>query len=105
MVCLAFKINQATSINACVLNTYFKRTGSLTFVLTQPIIPHCADEGFTFPFRAHYSVLALIDPHLGCLDFLPRSTRALRILIQAYWMFATLPYLGANRKWNENFSL
>ena len=41
-VCLASKINQPTSINAYVLNTYFKCTGSLTFSFIEPIFfPSC----------------------------------------------------------------
>ena len=96
--CLAFKIKWPTSINACVLNTYFKYTGSLTFSLMQPNFIHCADEEFAFPSKAHYSVLALTDSLSGCLDFLPRWTRAPWILVQVYWMLATLPYPGANGK-------
>lgn len=80
--CLALKIKWPASINAYLLNTYFKYTGSLTFSLMQPNFLHCADEEFAFPSKAHYSVLALVDPLLGCLDFLPRWTRALWILVQ-----------------------
>lgn len=66
---------------------------SLTFVFTEPIFPHCADERFAFPSKGHYFALALIDPHSGCLDFLPRSTRVLQFSVQAFWMPATLLYL------------
>lgn len=72
---LAFKINHPTSINAYVLNTYYKSIGSLTFIYIQPVIPSCADEGFTFSSKAHDTALALTDQLLGCLNFLSRSTR------------------------------
>ena len=44
----------------------------MTFSLMQPNVPHCADEELAFPSKDHFSVLALTDPLLGCLDFLAR---------------------------------
>lgn len=96
---LAFKINQPTSINAYVLNTYFKSIG--TFIYIQPIIPNCADEGFTFSSKAHYTALALTDLLLGSLNFLPRSTRHFKFWFRFIGCWP-LSHICANRKWNKN---
>lgn len=73
--------NKSTSINAYVLNTCFKCTQSLTFILTQQIILHCTDEGFAFSSKVHYSVIALTDPSVR-LSWLPAQiNKGISILI------------------------
>lgn len=99
---MTLKINQPTSINAYVLNTYFKCTGESDLHFYPANDSHCADEELVFSPGASYPALVFSNPHFR--SGLPAQIN--KNLLKYDPIFLDIghsPISYASGKCNENF--